>query len=426
MRTLLLLCALAAAALALTPEEIQDFKTRDVTEQNTGLKGTVTLTTAGDTITIVSNGIPDHATAIYPNRHNPNSIVAQNLRFTIPKDPQVASQTTCLPMGPVGVAINGVPIFNPFTSECLDAKENEVFDECDGHPAPNGQYHYHIHPDCVFDGTSSHSQIVGVAADGFAIYGPVDEDGTVLTNADLDECHGRMKDGVYRYHVTNEYPYFMACFKGTVRSDSGIMTGRCRCEVNDVVSTGTDSNNAGTLTDPAGTDTGTNTGTNTGTGTGGNIDQPFNPYPWFPQDGHLPPHLHHQQQLLLQQQQQQARNAIPNSQPTYQDFLQWQQWMQHQQQTAQQQPLTDDAATAADQPLTLFQIWQQHQPTCQEWQQQQWHQFERVFLQFQQQQHALHQAAAAGDAAAPDQQLQQVAQQAKKEPFRPRAPTFPG
>eukprot|EP00058_Branchiostoma_floridae_P012218 XP_002597706.1 hypothetical protein BRAFLDRAFT_121667 [Branchiostoma floridae] len=400
MRTLLLLCALAAT-LALTPDEIQQFKARDVTEQNTGLKGSVTVTTAADTITIVSNGIPDHATAVYPNRHNPNSIVAQNFRFTLPKAPQVASQTSCLPMGPVGVAINGVPIFNPFTIECLDAKENEVFDECDGHPAPNGQYHYHIHPDCVFDGTSSHSQIVGVAADGFPIYGPVDDDGTVLTNADLDECHGRMKNGVYRYHVTNEYPYFMACFKGTVRSDSGINAGRCQCNVDSVVSTGTQTDLAGT-----------GTGTNTGTDTGGIINP--HPDPLFPGGPHHPPpggNHHHPP----------PRNAVPDNQLTYQDFLQWQQQQHQHQQTVQQQPLADNTATAADQPLTLYQIWQQHQPTCDEWQQQQWHQFERVFLQFQQQQHALHQAAAGGDAAA-DQLLQQMAGQTKKQPFRPRAP----
>ncbi|XP_078689838.1 uncharacterized protein LOC144921083 [Branchiostoma floridae x Branchiostoma belcheri] len=403
MRTLLLLCALAAATLALTPEEMLEFKARDVTEQNTGLKGTVTVTEAGDVITIVSNGIPDHATAIYPNQHNPNSIVAQNYRFTIPKNPQVASQTSCLPMGPVGVAINGVPIFNPFTIECLDAKENEVFDECDGHPAPGGQYHYHIHPDCVFDGTSSHSQIVGVAADGFAIYGPVDDDGTVLTNADLDECHGRMKNGVYRYHVTNEYPYFMACFKGAVRSDSGINTGRCQCAM-DGVSTG--SNTDGTMTDPTGT----------GTGTGGIIDQPFNPDPWFPQGPHPPLDGHHDGQHHHPP----PRNAIPDNHLSYQDFLQWQQHQQQLQASQQtvQQPLQDAAAA---QPLTLFQIWQQHQPSCEQWQQQQWHQFERVFLQFQQQQQALHHQAAAGGDAAPDQQLQQPAQ-TKKQPFRPRAP----
>ncbi|XP_035686860.1 uncharacterized protein LOC118423059 [Branchiostoma floridae] len=203
MRSVLLLCTLAVGTLALTPAEIREFKVRDVVDHNTGMKGVVTLTEGTDTITIVSNAIPDHATPVYPNPENPFPIVPQNVQITIPKNPQVANHSTCLNMGAVGVAINGVPIYNPFSLECRDANVYEVLDQCDGHPSPQGEYHYHIHPDCVFDGTSTHSQIVGVAADGFAIYGPVDESGIVLTNADLDECHGRMKDGVYRYHVTN-------------------------------------------------------------------------------------------------------------------------------------------------------------------------------------------------------------------------------
>ncbi|XP_035687676.1 uncharacterized protein LOC118423577 [Branchiostoma floridae] len=386
---LLLLCALTVGTLALTPAEIREFKVRDVVEHNTGLKGVVTVTEGTDTITIVSNAIPDHATPTYPRPGNYFPIVPQNLRITLPKNPQVANQTTCLNMGAVGVAINGVPIYNPFSLECRDASVYETLDQCDGHPSPQGEYHYHIHPDCVFDGTSTHSQIVGVAADGFAIYGPVDEDGIVLTNADLDECHGRMKDGVYRYHVTNEYPYFMACYKGVVRPDSGVDDGQfqCMCPIY-----------------PDGTSDIENS----------------DPYPYpTPQD--LPPDflndLPNDLQLLnglqqlhdlhqhngLQQLATSVRSAPLQDNPT----------QQHQHlgegDTAQPQSLLED--TAQPQPLTLYQIWQQHQPTCQEWQLQQWKNFERAFQHWQQQQQSLHRPATAQDAV-------------KNTQFRPRAP-FP-
>ena len=49
------------------------------------------------------------------------------------------------------------------------------------------------------------------------------EDGQVLTNDDLDECHGHTHevevDGevveAYHYHATWEFPYAVGCFHGT-------------------------------------------------------------------------------------------------------------------------------------------------------------------------------------------------------------------
>ncbi len=57
--------------------------------------------------------------------------------------------------------------------------------------------------------------MIGVAFDGFAIYGPVDENGRTLASSDLDECHGRYNaDGVYQYHTTTDFPYILGCFRG--------------------------------------------------------------------------------------------------------------------------------------------------------------------------------------------------------------------
>ena len=107
---------------------------------------------------------------------------------------------------------NGVPFYNPYTLEGLNAIGNEVFDSCDGHPDPMSTYHYHKIPTCVYEG--GNNELMGVAFDGYPIMGPKDEHGDILTSADLDICHGRMHNGRYQYHITYDFPYIMACYRG--------------------------------------------------------------------------------------------------------------------------------------------------------------------------------------------------------------------
>ena len=64
---------------------------------------------------------------------------------------------------------------------------------------------------------------IGYAMDGYGIYSSYDAGGRELTNADLDECHGRVSsvewDGkrmdIYHYVLTREYPYTIGCFRGS-------------------------------------------------------------------------------------------------------------------------------------------------------------------------------------------------------------------
>ncbi|XP_070535619.1 uncharacterized protein [Ptychodera flava] len=216
---------------ALTDEQIAKFQTTGITESNTGMVGTVTVTTKNGKHIIESNGIPDHATGSFPNVDNPNNIQFQSYHFEIPVTPTEASEVGCLPMGPIGMAVNGIPIFNPFTREGNNAVEGEyaeVFDLCDGHPDQPGHYHYHKAPSCVMSRYSDASPLIGVAFDGYAIYGPTDENGNTLTTDDLDQCHGRVVNGVYQYHITADYPYFLGCYRGDLLSTSGVNTrGEC-------------------------------------------------------------------------------------------------------------------------------------------------------------------------------------------------------
>eukprot|EP00058_Branchiostoma_floridae_P020441 XP_002605931.1 hypothetical protein BRAFLDRAFT_124891 [Branchiostoma floridae] len=218
----LVLAVLPATVLGLSAEEIAAFQARTHTETNSGKQGTVSITQDGDALVLTSNGIPDHATGTYPELHIP-----------YPSDAHHGVHPRLPGYGPIGMAVNGVPIFNPFNINCQDAVENEVLDSCDGHPAQRGDYHYHHEANCLPDnamGDSGASGIVGVAFDGIAIYGPRKEDGTLYVHDDLDACHGITVNGTYRYHMTSDFPYFIGCYHGELLTNSGANT-RCECDV---------------------------------------------------------------------------------------------------------------------------------------------------------------------------------------------------
>jgi hypothetical protein len=176
-----------------------------------------------DFFIVRSDGIPDHDTGPFPNPRNPNTIRKQNYTFRIPRHPQPAEHVTKLPMGPIGIAINGIPFYNPYNREGQDAAKNEVFDECCGHPDPMGRYHYHIYPKCVHtsfkDTPGTHSPLIGYAFDGYPIYGPNAEDGKPPT--DLDECNGHTdKEHGYHYHVSQKFPYILGGYHGVVEKSN--------------------------------------------------------------------------------------------------------------------------------------------------------------------------------------------------------------
>ena len=88
------------------------------------------------------------------------------------------------------------------------------------------QYHYHGYSWKCFpnQGTADQpSPLFGYALDGFGLFGPRGDGGVLMTNQDLDECHGHFGnidwDGVptymYHYHLNNEFPYGPGCFRGT-------------------------------------------------------------------------------------------------------------------------------------------------------------------------------------------------------------------
>jgi hypothetical protein len=190
-----------------------------------------TITVEGNERVFTSNDLPDHPTGEYPINpnddayqvdRNPNSIKEQSIRFSVPANPIVAGQPTCIG-GEVGIMLSGVVIFSSFDAEGRDAVAHEVQDECGGHPQKDNYYHYHSLSRCIEDSAAGHSTLVGYAFDGFGIYGFYGADGRELTNADLDECHGHTHviewSGqfveMFHYHATREFPYVLGCFRGT-------------------------------------------------------------------------------------------------------------------------------------------------------------------------------------------------------------------
>jgi hypothetical protein len=189
--------------------------------------GTYALTEQAATRTITVNDLPVDAmigdwpmtkyaalTAIDPN---PGTPAAKSYTFTLPLNPQVAATPSCVGLGAIGVTLNGVILYDAVDARGDDAVAHEIVDAFGGHPAQS-DYHYHFLPERLDDHplADGHSGIVGYIRDGFPIYGYKGENGKILTNDDLDECHGH-SHGVlgYHYHATLAYPYLIGCYRGT-------------------------------------------------------------------------------------------------------------------------------------------------------------------------------------------------------------------
>jgi len=180
--------------------------------------------------------------------NNPNQVVVAEETFRLPLSPVNNSAATDTSLGTVGVALNGIPVYNPFENAEEEAAYGRIFSSCCGHPQRNGVYHYHKYPTClrfISDEWKSekekcdeldailiqggHSPLIGFAVDGWPIYGPVgwrndgSKTGVILRSSytgsndsagnpsyvegsgDLDECNGLVSptpefpEGIYHY-----------------------------------------------------------------------------------------------------------------------------------------------------------------------------------------------------------------------------------
>jgi hypothetical protein len=191
------------------------------------------VTVAGGRRIIKTNDLPTgHTTGVFPISssdpayaydHNPNSIEAQSIDWSLPENPVAAAAPSCTPGGAIGVLDDGVLLFNALDGEGRDAGAHEVLDSCGEHPQMGDMLHHHAVPSCILSRATGTSTLVGFAIDGYGIYVERDAGGALLTNTDLDACHGRTstvlwngrEQSVYHYDATLEYPYTVGCFHGT-------------------------------------------------------------------------------------------------------------------------------------------------------------------------------------------------------------------
>jgi hypothetical protein len=188
------------------------------------------------TLIVRARNLPNHPTGEFPERGgkkgNPSYIQEHNYTYYLPLNPvknpkamamDKTNSNRALPMGPTGLAINGVVFYNPFDAGMQDA--SDLLDRCCGHPSPDNRYHYHKYPICVkspfVDEGEEHSPLIGWAFDGFPIYGPYEAKGLMARddkehplnefNLHYDEERG------WHYHVTpGRFPYVIGGYWGEV------------------------------------------------------------------------------------------------------------------------------------------------------------------------------------------------------------------
>ncbi|MCH2647379.1 MAG: YHYH protein [Candidatus Poseidoniaceae archaeon] len=278
----------------------------------------VSITLNETHLIIATNGLPNHDfESTLACSGGGDCSRAQSYTWSIPRSPvndtngghdstncpEANGNQECAPdRGAVAVAINGVPIFGPEDGPGGDAvaAEHGAYNEdrqpielgiCHGHAAQGGTYHYHADGNCMhwhpaegesiendydestiqavaqntYDG--NHSMVIGVAFDGYPIYGfwgydsqmnivemkssyELKDGETGYNGIDdykyteglghLDQCNGHFgptpdfPQGIYHYHTTMQngdgdmgFPYFLICYHGEadMSSDAGAGQG---------------------------------------------------------------------------------------------------------------------------------------------------------------------------------------------------------
>lgn len=178
----------------------------------------VGIATSGTNLVLSSQGVPNHVTPYYGvgnalyeaqltgHTVNPGNLQTQTFVMTIPMTPGAASSKEATSLGPIGMALNGVAIYNDQEggNQALDAGVLLSFDRGGAHSGPGGLYHYHVNGDFT---SKDDANLIGFLRDGFPIYGRKDKDGTYPSNLDAYGGHTaattEFTTAIYHYHCSN-------------------------------------------------------------------------------------------------------------------------------------------------------------------------------------------------------------------------------
>lgn len=154
------------------------------------------------------------------------------ITWLIPAEPRLADAPTAIELPTMeysGLSLDGLPFAPPPPATVMGTTAAlPALDPCGGHPQPDGPFHWHLTPheaNHVLDAAGirddvrctaiqqSSSTIIGYAADGFAILGAQEPDGTEATG--LDGCRGHDLGDGYHYHVSSTAaPNNLTCLSG--------------------------------------------------------------------------------------------------------------------------------------------------------------------------------------------------------------------
>jgi len=175
--------------------------------------------------------------------------------------PTKAASTTAAGMGPIGLMFSGTSLFNPYEATSTVALGDNAsytftsggtsytasfIDPCNQHAAGGtggSTWHFHGVPTCwtsVVDGASGPSHIIGIALDGFPIYGGYDVNGNVVSVSALDSCNGitsptpEFPSGAYHYVLplnTTTKQSSINCYAGTVDATLSASMEKLGCKM---------------------------------------------------------------------------------------------------------------------------------------------------------------------------------------------------
>lgn len=176
---------------------------------------------------VESNGLPHHETMLGITAWQQQVPLPQCYTGTnswkIPLYPTVAANpipvnTQHFLRGAIALAVNGIPIFSPYTNTGVDAYLDGQLDIYGGHSGRADDYHYHVAPTILYEKIPLNKPLA-IALDGFAIYGNIEPTG--IGQLPLDSNHGHFwTDGSYHYHISKSAPYMIKNMVGKVVEDN--------------------------------------------------------------------------------------------------------------------------------------------------------------------------------------------------------------
>ena len=190
------------------------------------------------------------------------STSAKAIAATFNTCPTKASSTTATGGGAIGLIFSGTVLFDAYEATntvALGDNASYTFasggtsytayfiDPCNQHTAGGtggSTWHYHGVPSCwtaVADGSStSASHIIGIALDGYPIYGGYDVNGKAVSASSLDACNGitsatpEFPNGAYHYVLpvnTTTEQSSINCYTGTVSATLSAEMKRLACKM---------------------------------------------------------------------------------------------------------------------------------------------------------------------------------------------------